>query len=304
MEPNNAYTMRKSLKIPLEFALIFLLAGSVSISADVKLRIYLQDGTLQAGNLVTETPETFVILSKEGRAEIKKDKIMFINGKTLKQWQERPDKLFQTEIIPSDIPDPAYVNDKAAAPEPTKVKPIKSATVDSQSPAVLPPPVPAPVVPVKPVDEPKQEAPVIAKENPKPVAKEPVPTETVNPQSVVATPKSLTAQSAVSGPSVPAAASESVASNPTIAPIVPPVRHRKKSKPILPPETKSPEVVAKATPPLKKIEPVNQSAVDSITPPTKFVRKDFGDYHYQRAIAYMKEGHRGQAIQDLHIATT
>lgn len=115
--------MSKNPKYVPKIALFLLVALAVAAWADVKLRIYLQDGTLQAGNLVSETADSFVVLAKDGRVEIKKDKIMFINGKTLKQWEERPDKLFSTEIIPSEIPDPAYVNNKSAAPQ---IKPVSS----------------------------------------------------------------------------------------------------------------------------------------------------------------------------------
>jgi tetratricopeptide (TPR) repeat protein len=98
------------------FAFILQLGFIGLIEADVKLRIYLQDGSLKAGNLVTETDSTFVVLTRAGREEVPKNKIMFVNGKTLDQWQARPDKLFQTEILPDDVPNPSFVNDKAAIP--------------------------------------------------------------------------------------------------------------------------------------------------------------------------------------------
>src|SRR5512146_3184868 len=98
----------------LSAAACFVLLLTQTIFAEVKLRIYMQDGSLQSGTLVSETPTSFVLLNNDGRVEIPKAKIMFVNGKTLKQWQDRPDKLFQTEIIPSEIPNPAYVNDKAS----------------------------------------------------------------------------------------------------------------------------------------------------------------------------------------------
>src|SRR5690348_2498223 len=102
-------------------AFVFLSLAATSAIAEVKLRIYLQDGSLQSGNLISETPEAFVILAKDGRSEIQKKSIMFINGKTLKQWEDRPDKLFQTEIMPSELPNPAFVNDKAPLPRPPEV---------------------------------------------------------------------------------------------------------------------------------------------------------------------------------------
>ncbi len=145
--------------------LAFLLSAGPSL-ADVKLRIYLQDGALQAGTLVTETAKSFVVLTSEGRVEVPKGSIMFINGKTLKQWQDRPDKLFQTEIMPSDVPDPSYVNDKSLPPPPpVPAMPVtaKAAPAPKAPPAVAvshaAPPVKA-VVKEKPaVAAKKEEAP-------------------------------------------------------------------------------------------------------------------------------------------------
>jgi hypothetical protein len=87
--------MTRELKKFIHFALFFSLVTAGTVSADIKLRVYLKDGTLQAGNFVTETEKSFVILTKTGREEILKDNIMFVNGKTLAQWQTRPDKLFR-----------------------------------------------------------------------------------------------------------------------------------------------------------------------------------------------------------------
>ncbi len=283
--------MRKSLKIPLEFALIFLLAGSVSISADVKLRIYLQDGTLQAGNLVTETPETFVILSKEGRAEIKKDKIMFINGKTLKQWQDRPDKLFSTEIIPSDIPNPSYVNDKAALPPPPAVP--KSAVPQAATPVVAP---------VKPLVEAQPKTP------PAP----PPANQTTAPVSSSA--GASTKSSSPPAPSAPVAAQNSSSVAEPVKPAASstaPAPVAKAPVPVVPVETKPRHSRRPKTPPATVIaeKPVVRpdvpavSAANAIVAPQKFVRKDYGDYHYARAEAFLKEGERGRALQELHVAT-
>lgn len=99
----------KSLGIGASILVLFFIAV---IQADVKLRVYLKDGTLQAGNLVKESPETFVLVTPEGRVEVSKDKIMFVNGKTLRQWEEQGKKDYQTEILPSDVPDPAFVNSR------------------------------------------------------------------------------------------------------------------------------------------------------------------------------------------------
>lgn len=140
--------------------LAFVLSAGPSL-ADVKLRIYLQDGALQAGTLVTETPKSFVILTGDGRVEVPKSSIMFINGKTLKQWQDRPDKLFQTEIMPSEVPDPSFVNDKSLPPVPS---------LPSKTAAVKPP---APVKPVSPVVTPKVAPPAAAEPPVAPARKAP-----------------------------------------------------------------------------------------------------------------------------------
>src|SRR5258706_12255686 len=148
--------------------------------ADVKLRVYLKDGTLQAGNLVSETDKSFVILTKTGREEIQKENIMFINGKTLAQWQARPDKLFQTEIIPSEIPNPAYVNDKSKLPiaVPKIEGPISK--------PIVPIPVPPPVTQVKPVEV-KKEEPLLPAAQVKPVeVKKEAPSAPSNPHVAAA----------------------------------------------------------------------------------------------------------------------
>lgn len=155
--------MKNCVKRPLFFVSILALIWSVSL-AEIKLRIYLKDGTLQSGNFVTETKENFVILNQGGRVEIPKSKIMFVNGKTLKQWEERPDKFFATEIIPKELPKPGYVNDMATMPipqppavepvrkldevmtkgQPVKPLKVKEKTVEQAKPAEKSPPTPAP----------------------------------------------------------------------------------------------------------------------------------------------------------------
>src|SRR5688572_4183143 len=123
------------LKTVSKYWLLTLLLAA-PLAADIKLRIYLKDGSLQAGNLIKENPDSFVIMTKEDRVEIPKDKIMFVNGKTLKQWQAQPDKLFQTEIMPSNVPDPKFVNDKAPLPAAPKIEPIKQPVQEVMNQAV------------------------------------------------------------------------------------------------------------------------------------------------------------------------
>jgi len=169
--------MARSIKRSLFFVPIFILCIVNLIGADVKLRIYLDDGSLQAGNFIQETNEKFVILAKSGRVEVPKNRIMFINGKTLKQWEERPDKYFQTEIIPSEIPDPGFVNDvtalniapptvpaikeKRAAVSPKKEEPVKAVPAKAVS-------KPAPA---KSVEKKAVQKPVVKRSKPKVVKK-------------------------------------------------------------------------------------------------------------------------------------
>jgi tetratricopeptide (TPR) repeat protein len=149
--PSHPYTVRIPVRKLFHAAVLSLAVVAVVLAAgEVKLRIYLQDGSLQAGNLITENPDSFVILGKDGRVEIQKKNIMFINGKTLKQWNERPDKLFQTEIMPSDVPNPAYVNDKSLPPPP----PVPQAPVKSVLPPAPPPSAPAAAAPAEPASAP------------------------------------------------------------------------------------------------------------------------------------------------------
>ena len=104
------------------FGGITLLLISANLFAEVKLRIYLNDGSLRSGTLVSELEKSFVILSKIGRVEVPKKDIMFVNGKTLKQWEDRPDKFFQTEIMPSELPKNGFVNSQSL-PEAPKAPP-------------------------------------------------------------------------------------------------------------------------------------------------------------------------------------
>ncbi len=275
------YTVRKSRKIPIEIALILLLLAPFSVGADVKLRIYLQDGTLQAGNLVAENPDSFVILSKEGRVELKKDKIMFINGKTLKQWEERPDKFFQTEIIPSEIPNPSYVHDKAAIPTlPPPVTPAPQNTAAKSAAAATSAPVAAPVRPLAEVTKTEAVKPAEPVKKAEPV-KPPEPVKQIEAAKPVAVAK---------------------AAEPVVKKQEARQPRAKRSKKRAPVET------AAATPPVKPAPTLRPSEVltaeANIPRPSRFVRKDFGDYHYQRALRYQAAGERGRAVQELHYATT
>lgn len=165
-------------------AFAFLCLGLTPAPAEVKLRIYLHDGSLQSGNLVTENANTFVILTKDGaRVEIPRKDIMFINGKTLKQWEERPDKFFQTEIMPSEVPDPAFVNNKAALPKVPALAAQKPAEKPvEKKPAPVPTATPAPVVEGKPIAATPKPTPT-----PRPSPKStpsPTPTPTPAPQKM------------------------------------------------------------------------------------------------------------------------
>ncbi len=307
--------------------------------AEVKLRIYLQDGTLQAGNLVAETENSFVILNKEERLEIKKDKIMFINGKTLKQWQERPDKLFQTEIIPSDIPNPAYVNDKAPnppPPSPATQAAAKSAPVPATEKSVVPAtgkaasasaaaasatattaaPQSAPVIaPVKPLSE-VAAAKATPTPAPTPVAANPTPAPTPAAAKRTPAPTPAPVVKSEEPKAAPVAKKEEPKVEPVVAaaPAAPVEKRRKKNRhhrsdktdvAAVPPAKPAPEKSLPVPPDPTTIptETASLSAVAGIARPSGFQRKEMGDYHFARAVAYEKAGARGQAIQELHIST-
>lgn len=352
--------MRKNRKIAIKVALILLLLGPVLSWAEVKLRIYLQDGTLQAGNLVADNPDSFVVLTKEGRVEIKKDKIMFVNGKTLKQWEERPDKLFQTEIIPSEIPNPAYVNDKAPIPSLPAFKPVVepvkplSAAAQKSDPA-------KPVEAKQPVKPAATAAASSAATPVTPAAAAPA-TEPVRPTAAAATsvgaqttsssPASSSATARKSGSGATSGASSvagSPASGSTPAAVAPASagamesavksavaqtatatggkRRDKRGKRAAPAETaqapKAEEKQAVAAAGTKSKEhlieteekPSNvpsktltaaittPASVAAIVPPKRFSRKEYGDYHYQRALKFEDEGEQGRALQELQLAT-
>ncbi|MFN0117968.1 MAG: tetratricopeptide repeat protein [Elusimicrobiota bacterium] len=272
--------MRKILYL----ASILMLFSAYFQAADIKLRIYMKDGTLQSGNLITENSETFVVLGKDGRIEIPKDKIMFINGKTLKQWGDRPDKLFQTEIIPSEIPNPAYVNNKAVpvpviepltkldlnvAPKPA----TKDAQISSKSTKKIKS-VEAPVV----KEEPKETLEKVA-EFPIDEIKKPIeePKPEVEKKPLVAAP------------------------TPAVVVATPPVHVVEKKKRI----NKLAE-----TP---KVEPVNNKEVKKAAILSSIPRErkrrltekehvDFSQIHYQEALANLEAGNRPEAYKNLFVS--
>jgi hypothetical protein len=126
-----SWCAKRALKyVPFLILMVLAIEG-----AEVKLRIYLKDGTLQSGNLVSENVNAFVILTRDGRSEIPKNKIMFVNGKTLEQWDARPDKSYSTEIMPDQIPNPAYVLDKSQPPTIPKINPVIKPVVSVNPPA-------------------------------------------------------------------------------------------------------------------------------------------------------------------------
>lgn len=182
--------MARRLEKTLKIAVFFLLWTPLLVTAEVKLRIYLKDGSLQAGNMIADNTTSFVLLTKEGRVEIPKENIMFVNGKSLQQWEARPDKLYQTEIIPSEIPDPSYVHDKAALPQPPKaapnlepVTPLKEVLQKSEE-KKLEPLTQAPAIEPKKVEEKQPVQPVKAVPE-----KEAVPEPLLKPKKPVVIPK-------------------------------------------------------------------------------------------------------------------
>ncbi|MCG3206187.1 MAG: hypothetical protein KCHDKBKB_02918 [Elusimicrobia bacterium] len=279
--------MRTCITSPFKIGFFLILFGVSLLWADVKLRIYLQDGTLQAGNLVAETPESFVILNKEERLEIKKDKIMFINGKTLKQWEERPDKFFQTEIIPSEIPNPAYVNDKAAIP-------------------TLPPPVtkvePVKVVPEKksvdvPKEKPASKSPPSVTTSAVPPAPQ-APPQAVPPPTPVVEPVKPMVQKTVVPAAIKAEAPKGEVITQPQYPNLPPKRRRRKKPQVV--ESASVEGVV---PPVVAQEQIKSSPEKGRVPPGRFNRKEYAEFYFDRAKKYVETGSKGKALQDLHLAT-
>lgn len=271
------------------FALFLICMVVLSASAEVKLRIYMQDGTLQAGNLVSETTDAFVILTKDGRMEVPKKRIMFVNGKTLQQWEARPDKLFSTEILPSEIPNPAFVNDRArdqaAGPTIPTLGELKSVT-PKPTPAQTPVPKPSP----SPIPSP----------SPSPT---PAPSAAVEPANAT--------EGASPSGSEKSRVREKNSSEIPSAVVSAPREEKKglkksREKPVVIPEpaTEKTETVSQSktvpkSPSLRKPE----IDLSNIVRPKGFPRVSMGDYHYQRGMAFLSIGERGRAIQELHMAT-
>ncbi len=314
----HAYPVVNKSKNVLELALICCFASVFLFAADVKLRIYLQDGTLESGNLVNETPESFVVLTRDGRTEVPKDKIMFINGKTLKQWQERPDKFFQTEILPSDIPNPAYVNDKAALPSPpTKSVRLKKTAVPAN----------------KPTTSPSEDASAVAASDtsadtsavsaPTPVAVTLGRASRIAPSAVNSMAAPTPRRAAISHPrkESPVAATKTDAVSPTVkttAPsvladsvpanpsaVVPALSSRKKRHGHA--KNVSPSLLAaeKSVPPAVATTPASavvHLANASLILPARFSRTEYAAAYYQQALHYIDQNQQGQALHSLHVA--
>lgn len=325
-------------KIILFVVLYCLVAAPLSL-ADVKLRIYLQDGSLKAGNLIAESEKAFVILSKSGREEIPKDKIMFVNGKTLAQWQARPDKLFQTEIIPSDIPNPSYVNDKASIPSlpPATEKPVlsKSAEVsNSQAENVEVPKNKVSPSKVEPVESPVPVAPkkvktLTAKQldlNPdkslrassKAVSEKPSPSPT--PAASVVSQESDPVENQVAA--VPASKKQEVLPVPedekplSVEEVVanskkalagrykngiPPKEEKKPAGKFLADVKKGKQKILKKEE-VAKVAASSPLKVDRASKPAIFTRESYANYHKQMGKGFIEAGRKGPAIQELHIA--
>lgn len=269
-----------------------LLLAPVFLGANVKLRIYLKDGSLQAGNLVKEDETQFIVLTKEGRVEILKTNIMFVNGKTLSQWNARPDKNYSTEILPSDVPDRAYINDKAALPPPVEL------------PAITRKPV---VEEIKPVE---QAAPV---EDVRPeVARNEEPIDLIRDAANAQAFKEIKAKKAAK--EKPKPAEEKVAAAPVEPPpakMVIPVAEtpRPKKKRVRPVVTAA--APAGAAPVVETPSEVKAAETMSVAAPVrrslrvgKFDREGYAINHYNVAMQYMEQGERGRAAQELHIAHT
>lgn len=257
----------KNIKKASICALFLLLLCADWGQADVKLRIYLRDGTLQAGNLVTITEDTFVILGRAGRITVPKNQIMFINGKTLKQWENQPDKYFQTEIIPSKIPDPNYVNSQAQLPPPPAIQPVAPLAVTNNKPeasAVAPP---------------KTESTGETKsaEAMKPAVAAPPPEPVKPPEAAAKTLTPMVVPAKTEGAQKLAEQKEPIP--------VKSVKKRDRKK-----KMEAPAMEAKANP--------AETVSDQKLPP--FSRDAYAIIHYQRAKAFISQGAIGEAIQELH----
>lgn len=315
-------------------SILFALALSVfgTSWAVVKLRVYLKDGTLQSGNLVAERDDAFVLLTKTGRVEIPKNVVMFVNGKTLQQWQKNPDKSYQTEIIPKEIPNPSFVLDKAAPPPPmaplTVERPSVVPTLDSTDVssggesedkslnknvrAEKEPPAPSGTTrSTQAASDRKTES---RKESPlakKPPAVSPVSTPIASnaPEKSTSTeraekPKSRQdTVSANTSPIAPAAhetkkpseAASSLEGKPDWSRKAASSKAKRK-KTIVQNEQKTARAVE--IPVAREATPVSRPAPYR----GKFDRNVAADRHYANALILLDQGEKGQAIQELHIA--
>ena len=296
----NPVLMGHFFKKPLFFVMFFIFLGLGLSNAEIKLRIYLKDGSLKAGNLVQESEDSFVILSQSGRAEIPKKDIMFVNGKTLKQWQDRPDKLFQTEIIPSKLPEANFVNDKAKLPKPVKLPPkaqplpplislIKEKADQEPGPKGSEKKTPNQLEKAQPLQPPVQASPPTKDQ----------PTTPQSAQAVTPMTKPEVKQEPVKGP---------VYEN-LVQPNPKKVKSEKKPVVVAKPKAKQvkPKVrkkksITKAL--AKKPKPQKKKVVASAKRPRRYSRTSYASYHFKRAKAFMAQGEKGKAIQELHFATT
>jgi tetratricopeptide (TPR) repeat protein len=281
--------------------------------AEVKLRIYMRDGSLQSGTLVAENENAFVILARAGRLEVPKKDIMQINGKTLDQWQKKPDPTFQTEILPADIADPSFVTDKSNAVSGAATVPIpprRPKTIPSL-PAAKATPAPSPAATAIP------SAPAEIK--PVPARREPVKTVEKPTTPAATPPKSAAVETAVATPAAApsaAAARENVLKKEVVKPrrdIAPKKEAAKPAKT----EPKPASAHAKQAPPKAPAAaaaapaPRNDSAPPASVPALarfgrgmdeRAFRAQAAQFHRDRGEAFARDGLRGRAIQEFHFA--
>ncbi|OVE76957.1 hypothetical protein BVX98_03900, partial [bacterium F11] len=293
---------------------------------------------LQAGNLVKENKKSFVLLNESGRAEIPKKDIMFINGKTLQQWQEKPDKLFQTEIIPDEIPNPGYVNDKAALPIP--VKPVLETQPLQPLESVLPVKKSAtnqPMITQKAVDEEEIKETIeevetqadLVETKPKKAEDSILRQKSVvtsDPPKTESEPIKLKRGVTHFGSSEKVQEREGLKSE-EVAKKGKPKKKRQRGKTkkhveddvALSNEQSKEAKVEKKEKPQKKtvkrgIRKKKKTSWEKKTAwskkfrgmprrPWRFSREKYGDYHYKRAKVYNQAGERGKTLQELHYAT-
>jgi len=277
--------------------------------AEVKLRIYLKDGTLQAGNLIQEKKDIFILLTRSGRLEVPKEEIMFVNGKTLKQWQDRPDKLFQTEFIPDELPKPGYVNSKAElakSPKPViSNKPLpplesvlgQSADLESSQ---------AEALSEESVNQEAASSEVKEEDDFEDTSIDEVLGKQPQHKEFVVEPlqgeKSVPIEE-------PVQASEKVVEKtyfPLTGPMsLQPVKVKKKPAVVVKKNTKRIKMARKPISKKKKITKAAQKkrVGPRVFKPKRYTRKGFATYHFKRALAYLEMGENGKAIHELHLST-